>query len=416
MTLIRDINHILKYGKKTSSYKFATLLAIFDYIIEHPSERPVNNFHFVPIVYLAKQFISYYYPLSYYNIYQGSFAEDKTLAVFNHIEKFKSEIKEEPNRSTKMFTNIETSNEEGIFWINELYDYPEPLPESLQELLWRIRKRILEQPLKYLHNVKGEVIRFFGLINNNIPFNEAYETHLNEAIKQKNPGSMQWEEIMKSDLSNLIIDDLVYKEMARYCFWARDVILKAWYEYSIDGELNKKMSKSISINFYNLLGYAYLGDYPRDTNLIKKYREFYGEIHLNECFFSDKGLQNNDYDLDHLLPWSHYRVNRFWNLYPCDPIINRKKSNFLPNWTEELEKRIKNHLRACLNHKNHPLILKDLIYFYNIIHKNQSIKIENLENDKIEMEVLLTLKRDWTHLYQSIPGILFEYHEQLLKN
>jgi len=61
MTLIRDINNILEYGHKTTSYKYATLLAIFDYITEHPSEQAVNNLYFIPIVYLSRQFISYYY-------------------------------------------------------------------------------------------------------------------------------------------------------------------------------------------------------------------------------------------------------------------------------------------------------------------------------------------------------------------
>ena len=71
MTLIRDINNILEYGRKTTSYKYATLLAIFDFITEHPSELPINNLHFIPIDYLARQFISYYYPFSFHNFYQG---------------------------------------------------------------------------------------------------------------------------------------------------------------------------------------------------------------------------------------------------------------------------------------------------------------------------------------------------------
>ncbi|GAI60520.1 unnamed protein product [marine sediment metagenome] len=71
MTLIRDINNILEYGRKTMSYKYATLLAIFDFITEHPSELPINNLHFILIDYLARQFISYYYPFSFHNFYQG---------------------------------------------------------------------------------------------------------------------------------------------------------------------------------------------------------------------------------------------------------------------------------------------------------------------------------------------------------
>jgi len=48
MTLIRDINNILEYGRKSISYKYATLLELFDFITEHPSEQPINNLHFIP--------------------------------------------------------------------------------------------------------------------------------------------------------------------------------------------------------------------------------------------------------------------------------------------------------------------------------------------------------------------------------
>jgi len=89
MTLIRDINNILEYGRKMTSYKYATLLAVFDFITEHPSEQTINNLHFIPIVYLARQFISYYYPFSFHNYYQGSLAADKSLKVLNFIDKFK---------------------------------------------------------------------------------------------------------------------------------------------------------------------------------------------------------------------------------------------------------------------------------------------------------------------------------------
>ncbi len=37
MTLIHDINNILEFGRKTKSYKYTTLLAIFDFITEHRS-------------------------------------------------------------------------------------------------------------------------------------------------------------------------------------------------------------------------------------------------------------------------------------------------------------------------------------------------------------------------------------------
>jgi len=85
MTLIRDINNILEYGRKKTSYKYATLLAVFDFITEHPSEQAINNLHFIPITYLSRQFISYYYPFSFHNFYQGSLTADFILISMNNI-------------------------------------------------------------------------------------------------------------------------------------------------------------------------------------------------------------------------------------------------------------------------------------------------------------------------------------------
>lgn len=413
MTLIRDINNILKFGKKASSYKYATLLGIFDYIIEHPNEKPINNFHFIPIAYLAKQFISYYYPLSFYNTYQGSFAENKNLAIFNNINEFKNEIAQAPFKTQNNFIQILNSNERGIFWINEIYEFPDPLPEPILKLLSKVRARILEQPLRFLHNVKGETIRFFALINNKVSFNAPYEIHRKEAFKQPNFNLLSWEKIMKSDQTSLIIDDLIYREMTRYRFWARDVILKHWFEYSVEGAINKNLITNIDANFYKLIGYAYLEDYPRNTALINKYRNLYDQIGINKCIYSGKIFQKGEeYHLDHLLPWCYYRVNKFWNLYLSDPNINIKKSNFLPNWTDDLVKNIRNHIRLCLLQKQNPLIANDLYYFYHIIHKNKDINVEKLDNNQIEEELLISLKLDWANLLESIPGQLFKFDEK----
>ena len=135
MTLIRDINNILEYGRKMTSYKYATLLAVFDFITEHPSEQAINNLHFIPIVYLTRQFISYYYPFSFLNFYQGSLATDKSLKVLNYIEEFKLKIRSSGNIKDKIHQKFSTLEEGGIFWINQLYELPELLTESLIELL-----------------------------------------------------------------------------------------------------------------------------------------------------------------------------------------------------------------------------------------------------------------------------------------
>ena len=65
MGVIKDINSILTYGEASTSYKHATLLALFDYIAEQPSEAAANSFHFLPLVDLARQFVAYHRSFSF---------------------------------------------------------------------------------------------------------------------------------------------------------------------------------------------------------------------------------------------------------------------------------------------------------------------------------------------------------------
>ena len=409
MTLIRDINNILQYGKKTTSYKFATILGIFDYITEHPTEPPVNNLHFIPIVFIAKQFISYYYPFSFYNFYQGSLAANKQLKVINYINQFKSAVKKGSNISTKLIDKIQTLKESGIFWINRLYELPDSLPESLIKLLWNVRERILLQPLNFLHNVNGEIIRFFSMINSNIPFNSTYDTHRNQAIKQPTPSMMLWADLLLNDNTALIIDDLTYQELARYRFWARDVILKAWFSYSLEGEKKRSNAPNIDIQLYRLLGYVYQDEFSRDPALISQYRSFYSQIGALKCIYSSNSFHVEDYHLDHLLPWIYYPINRFWNLYPCESSINLKKSYLLPEWTPTLEKNIRSHIKLCLSHNENSLIQNDLYYFYIIMQKNREFNITKRDIVQIEEEILTYIKQERKNLLKIVPGQKFKY-------
>ncbi len=216
MTLIRDISNILEYGRKTTSYKFVALLGIFDYIAEHATEAPINNLHFIPLAYLAKQFVSHYYPISMYDFPQGSLAEDKDVKVKTYIQ-----------------------------------------------------------------DIHGEIIRFFSLINSGTPFNSEYELHRKDGMRAKKPISKNWIEILRYDPTNIVIEDLTYQELSRYRFWARAVILKAWFDFIVrllEKMTNNQHSDSNLTVFHNLIGYAYLNEESRDQTLINHYRDFYTQI------------------------------------------------------------------------------------------------------------------------------------------
>lgn len=419
MTLIRVINSILEVGHKTTTLKYATLLAMFDYIIDHPNEKPLNNFHLIPIIYLAKQFLSYYYPLSFTDINQGNLQEGKQLAVFNYI---KSDLKENDKLKDATLKKAILSKEEGIIWINQLFDLPEPLPDELIGLLWKIRRKTLEQPLKFIHNVDKETVRFFGLVNHDVAFNSDYDAHLKAGIGQKAPESgLNWLEMMEFDTTSIILDDITYKELTRYRFWIRDVISKKWYEFCVKNDSDKSRKSAEYLDFFEKLNLAYLTELARDSYLMTKYREFFDSVDPLRCVISGQLIiGSDDYHVDHLLPWSFYRVNRFWNLFPVQKDINLEKSNLLPELTDGLKERLRIHLEKCLSLLDAPgteyianVINDDLKYFYWRYLKNKDVDLKKVDKGEIVKNLLISIEKDWQSLYESIPRKLYKLDKNI---
>jgi len=342
-----------------------------------------------------------------------SLATNKQLKIINYIKQFKSAIQAINSHSNEILRKIQSLKENGIFWLNRLYELPDLLPELLIKLLWNIRERILLQPLNYIHNVNGEIIRFFSMINSEVHFNSPYDEHRARAIKQSVPSTIKWANLMQEDNTALIIDDLTYQELARYRLWAKDVILKAWFNYSLEGEKKRSNIANIDIQLYRLVGYVFLDEISRDPSLISHYRSFYDQIGDLECIYSGNKFHSEDqFHLDHLLPWIYYPINRFWNLYPCEPSINHKKSNLIPEWTQVLEKNIRKHIKLCLLNKEHPLIENDLHYYYIIMQKNKEFDVKNREISQIEEEMILFLKQERENLLRIIPGQKFKYNSE----
>lgn len=52
--------------------------------------------------------------------------------------------------------------------------------------------------------------------------------------------------------------------------------------------------------------------------------------HFDECFYCGLCLNDNDWEVDHFIPWSYVFEDRLWNLVQACTACNRKKSNLLP--------------------------------------------------------------------------------------
>lgn len=49
------------------------------------------------------------------------------------------------------------------------------------------------------------------------------------------------------------------------------------------------------------------------------------------CIYTQRPLSQNDFDLDHFIPWSFVSHDLMWNLLPADASVNASKSNHIPD-------------------------------------------------------------------------------------
>lgn len=73
---------------------------------------------------------------------------------------------------------------------------------------------------------------------------------------------------------------------------------------------------------------------PILRNGLNSQRAYWGIVFQNqteiECIYTGRMLNQNNYDLEHFIPWSFVSHDLQWNLLPSDKSINCSKSNKLP--------------------------------------------------------------------------------------
>ncbi|MFX0095833.1 MAG: hypothetical protein ACFFBD_29105, partial [Candidatus Hodarchaeota archaeon] len=230
MDSIQTFEMILEHGSRDTTYKFCLLLGVVDYIIENPLQTPTNNFHFIPIFYLAKQFLAYYYPLISAKIRQGPLRVNrKSIALEGYLESFQEKVKQNKSVPFSVYTP-ETTNKLYLLLDTEI------LPEELVKLIYQIRHTILEQPLQYIRNVRGERMSFFGLLSRNISYDSSFDDHrkagLGLSLREVKQAS-SWEELEALENCNVFLSHQTYREIAELRFWLRDVLIKRWAQECI---------------------------------------------------------------------------------------------------------------------------------------------------------------------------------------
>lgn len=352
MEALYSIDAVLETGDKSSTYKFALLAAIMDYIIENPAEVHTNGFHSIPIIYLAKQVTLYYYPMAWYEdngIKQGS---SSGLAIYSKIREKMGKI----NDPTAVFTQ-----KEGVFALRDQLEEGDELNNQIVRMLILIRRILLDMPIKHIkiagqnhdedHEVEGFEAKtkrysLFGLYNTTLTDrqNQDFTTVLNESMNWNDFGdrrSKSWQELMEEEVCSIRMGHYAYLQLVESRIYIRDVIIKRWIEFSVE-----KYLENDGMAVYQLINaFAMQVNYPeREPQRITRLRQIVStSFGQTTCLYCQKSLQT--FELDHFVPWSKYPVNAFWNLYPACATCNSRKSDKVLVIDEVLENRLRSNLK-----------------------------------------------------------------------
>jgi SOS-response transcriptional repressor LexA/SAM-dependent methyltransferase len=119
------------------------------------------------------------------------------------------------------------------------------------------------------------------------------------------------------------MDSNLWRELCLTGSWIQDATILRW------AELTEQLSKGAvraSVVIDCLLA---IPDPARNVN---DARGYFSKLDECACVWSGNSLVHARFDIDHAMPFSLWRNNELWNLFPVDPKVNNNKSDKLPTY------------------------------------------------------------------------------------
>ena len=352
MNTTAAIDLILSHGDMKTTYKLAVLRALVDIVIEQPAQEPRNGFHVIPAVELARRALAYYYKPELRGVVQARPTQGKPAAIPREIRKL---IQRQRLAGFPLPLDLDHSGACLADWIEGAAH----LPPVLIEALMKIRTTLFNGPLKHLPIVGKRRIEVFTLLTlpkKSDPTTIApwlagnYSDHWQAASRAaRKPKGTTWAGLLSWERTRLVLSARAYEEISMYRFWLRDAIQMRWMQKC---EAFSTTNSPIPPSTFAL-------DHPqRSQNTSKKLRREYERLEWRTCIYTGKELRGTLH-LDHVLPFSRFPVNRFWNLVPTTSTLNLQKSNRIPGITDVIAYRYREFLRLVTARPS-PLIAADL--------------------------------------------------------
>ena len=292
---LRQINYIIEHDATSSTYKYVLLKSTINACqkFDHLIKVDTKTAH-IPLGLLVEQWILDYMPF----VLQDTIQQHSGSVFDKPITQTYYDIFESLHLDT--FATWEYSYTQFVK-AYENSNMPAPLSSLFVKLSKQIAKKIVSMPMRYMGKSEYEIF---------IP-------------EQKNFGHIK---LSKEDKysTGFLINNFGYFSISKQHYDVFRYLGQTLYGTSTI--MNKWKAKTISLNGELSEGRGIIDKLSsdelenRDTSTIRNYlgRE-------NECVWSGKPLRTNNYDVDHVLPYSVWFNNDLWNMLPTDRVVNQKQ-------------------------------------------------------------------------------------------
>lgn len=297
--IFKNINKIIERDSKTTTYKFALLRGTIDIIQENsPFITFKNDEVHIPLWLIVEKWLVYYYPIFEANISFAQIQGNVQLAFEQPFKKLTDRY-----RLIGGFSACHNDLKyKGI---------PEDIEPIFIELIKKLRNTIVNMPMRYI----GRSIS-----------NEEYSIYKFELVKTGFRSVKIDKEYLIQSFGSFSLS-IEYYEAFKFLgsfITGQDSLLVKWAEFSVSAS-NKSLSTQTVLQ--EVL------KSPVTEREVKESKVQYKDLLKSEgtVFCVWTGDKINNYDIDHVIPFSVWKNNDLWNLLPAKPSINNLKRDKLPS-------------------------------------------------------------------------------------
>ena len=293
------ISKIIERDSKSTTYKFALLRGIIDIIQDNSPYITISDGKAVfPVGLLIEKWLIYYYPI---------FESKELIPQINGNDQLAFYI-----QFQKIINFYRTNNGLSGFY-NDLRNkgIPQEIQTDFIELSKKLKITILKMPMKFIgRSISKEFYPIFKI---------------EDPGKRSHSGPVDTNYLIncygKFSIPVEYYD--AFKILGSFLS-GQDSILLKWAEFSVNASGNKLSTERVLNDILK---------YPVTDRDVKLSKELYKSILCRsgevECVWTGNKLDK--YDIDHVIPFSIWKNNDLWNLFPSDKVTNNRKSDKIPS-------------------------------------------------------------------------------------